>query len=247
MLGRSQNLYLATVIDCYSRRLVGWSIADHMRTELVEDALKAAAATRGSLAGAVFHSDHGSVYTSKDFAKLCAALGVTQSMGAVGSSADNALAESFNATLKREVLQDAATWPDETTCRREVFRWLIRYNTQRRHSHCRHQSPITYETTTPLRSRQRHNPTPCPRPGGKAPHRLGDYSPADPVEGHRRRSGRAYLRRMTSSRASGHTYHPHWAGSPHVRLAAPPRSRSVDVVVGDAGPERPGRPAWWCS
>ena len=96
------------MIDCYSRRLVGWSIADHMRTELVEDALKAAAATRGSLAGAVFHSDHGSVYTSKDYATLCAALGVTQSMGAVGSSADNALAESFNATLKREVLQDAA-------------------------------------------------------------------------------------------------------------------------------------------
>lgn len=145
---RSQNLYLATVIDCYSRRLVGWSIADHMRVELVADALKSAAATRGSLAGAVFHSDHGSVYTSKDYAKLCAALGVTQSMGAVGSSADNALAESFNATLKREVLQDAVTWPDETTCRRQVFKWLIRYNTHRRHSHCRYQSPVTYETTT---------------------------------------------------------------------------------------------------
>ncbi|MGW9828000.1 transposase InsO family protein, partial [Brevibacterium pityocampae] len=62
------NLYLATVIDCYSRRLVGWAIADHMRTDLVADALKAAAATRGSLAGAIFHSDHGSVYTSKAYA-----------------------------------------------------------------------------------------------------------------------------------------------------------------------------------
>ncbi len=60
-LADGSNLYLATVIDCYSRRLVGWAVADHMRTELVEDALKAAAATRGSLAGAVFHSDHGSV------------------------------------------------------------------------------------------------------------------------------------------------------------------------------------------
>ena len=99
------NLYLATVIDCYSRRLVGWAIADHMRTELVEDALKAAAATRGTLKGSVFHSDHGSVYCSKDYAKLCRKLGVTQSMGAVGSSADNALAESFNATMKREVLR----------------------------------------------------------------------------------------------------------------------------------------------
>ena len=140
------NLYLATVIDCYSRRLVGWAIADHMRTSLVEDALKAAAATRGSLAGSIFHSDHGSVYTSKDYAKLCKKLGVTQSMGAVGTSADNALAESFNATLKREVLQDAKTWPDEVACRRQVFKWLTRYNTKRRHSWCRYQSPVAYET-----------------------------------------------------------------------------------------------------
>ncbi len=143
------NLYLATVIDCFSRRLVGWSVADHMRTSLVEDALKAAAATRGSattgLTGAIFHSDHGSVYTSKDYARLCGQLGVTQSMGAIGSSADNALAESFNATLKREVLQDAACWPDELTCRRDVFRWIVRYNTRRRHSWCRYQSPATYE------------------------------------------------------------------------------------------------------
>jgi transposase InsO family protein len=139
------NLYQATVIDCYSRRLVGWAVADHMRTSLVEDALKAAAATRGSLAGAIFHSDHGSVYTSKDYATLCADLGVTQSMGAVGTSADNALAESFNATLKREVLQDDACWADELTCRRQVFRWLTRYNTRRRHTWCGYLSPSTYE------------------------------------------------------------------------------------------------------
>ena len=141
-----RNLYLATVIDCYSRRLAGWAIADHMRTSLVADALKEAAATRGSLTGATFHSDHGSVYTSKDYALLCKRLGVTQSMGSVGTSADNALAESFNATLKREVLQDAACWPDELTCRRQLFKWLTRYNTKRRHSWCRYQSPIAYET-----------------------------------------------------------------------------------------------------
>ena len=116
-----------------------------MRTSLVEDALRAAKATRGSLAGAIFHSDHGSVYTSKDYAKLCTKLGVTQSMGAVGSSADNALAESFNAALKREVLQDAACWADELACRRQVFRWLTRYNTKRRHSWCGYQSPNAYE------------------------------------------------------------------------------------------------------
>ena len=68
-------------------------------------------------------------------------------MGGVGSSADNALAESFNATLKREVLQDRSCWADAVTCRREVFRWLARYNTKRRHSHCRYFSPATYERT----------------------------------------------------------------------------------------------------
>ena len=118
-LADGTNLYLATVIDCFSRRLAGWSIADHMRTELVEDALRAAAVTRGTLTGAIFHTDHGSVYTSKAFAKLCTGLGVTQSMGAVGTSADNALAEAFNATLKRETLASAAAWPDAPTCRRD--------------------------------------------------------------------------------------------------------------------------------
>ncbi len=104
------HLYLATVIDCYSRRLVGWSIAEHMRTDLVADALRAAQRERGTLAGAVFHADHGSQYTSKDYAALCEQLGVLRSMGRVGSSADNALAESFNATLKRETLQGADRW-----------------------------------------------------------------------------------------------------------------------------------------
>jgi transposase InsO family protein len=146
-LASGGNLYLATVIDCCSRRVAGWAIAEHMRTELVTDALKAAAGLRGSLAGAVFHADHGSQYTSKDFAKLCADLGVTQSMGGVGSSADNALAESFNAALKREILQDRSCWPDAASCRREVFRWLARYNTKRRHSRCRHSSPASYERT----------------------------------------------------------------------------------------------------
>jgi transposase InsO family protein len=139
------NLYLATVIDCFSRRLAGWAIAAHMRTDLVADALSAAHGTRGLLAGAIFHTDHGAQYSAKAFAQLCQRLGVIQSMGAVGTSADNALAESFNATLKRETLQGAHAWPDEATCRREVFRWVTRYNTRRRHSYCGQQSPIVYE------------------------------------------------------------------------------------------------------
>jgi len=68
-------------------------------------------------------------------------------MGAVGTSADNALAESFNAALKREVLHDNAHWPDAVTCRREVFGWLTRYNTKRRHFYCRCFSPVNYERT----------------------------------------------------------------------------------------------------
>ena len=80
------NLYLATVIDCFSRRLAGWAIAAHMRTDLVADALSAAHGTRGLLAGAIFHTDHGAQYSSKAFADHCLTLGVTRSMGAVDTS-----------------------------------------------------------------------------------------------------------------------------------------------------------------
>lgn len=139
-----------------------------MRTSLVEDALKAAAATRGTLTAALFHSDHGSVYTSKDYARLCSDLGVTQSMGAVGTSADSSLAESFNATLKREDPQGLNSWRDEITCRRDVFRWLTRYNTRRR-------LLVSLPVPSRLRDRlRRYAPrqprahTPCPRAGGKA-------------------------------------------------------------------------------
>jgi transposase InsO family protein len=125
-LADGSNLYLATVIDCFSPRLAGWAIAEHMRTDLVTDALDAARDTRGSLAGAIFHTDHGAQYSAKSFAGLCQRLGVTQSMGAVGTSADNALAESFNASLKRETLQGAHAWPDQTACRRAVFRGVNR-------------------------------------------------------------------------------------------------------------------------
>ena len=104
------NMYLATVIDCYSRQLTGFAIVDHMRTELVEEALTMARKVRGSLDGAIFHSDHGSVYTSDQYRRLCVRFGVTQSMGAIGTSADNSLAESFNASLKREVLQDESSF-----------------------------------------------------------------------------------------------------------------------------------------
>lgn len=144
-VGDGEFRYLATVIDCFSRRLVGWSLAGHMRTSLVADVLKAASATRGGLAGAVFHSDHGAQCTFREFAGLCAELGVRQSMGTVGTSADNAAAESFNATLKRETLPGARRYDGPTACRHTVFRWATRYNTRRRHSANGQRAPIPYE------------------------------------------------------------------------------------------------------
>lgn len=139
------NMYLATVIDCYSRQLTGFAIADHMRTELVEEALTMARKVRGDLNGAIFHSDHGSVYTSEQYRRLCEQFGVTQSMGAIGTSADNSLAESFNASLKREVLQDESIFASQLACRRDVFRWCTRYNTKRLHSWCGYRSPNAFE------------------------------------------------------------------------------------------------------
>ncbi|ARI56219.1 integrase [Streptomyces sp. S8] len=142
--------YLATVIDLASRRLAGWAIADHMRTDLVTDALAAAIRARGSLAGSIMHTDHGAQYTSRKFAEACRSAGVRRSMSAVGSSADNALAESFNATFKRETLQGRKTSPTEREARLEAFRWLHRYNTRRRHSRLGQRSPIAYENALHL-------------------------------------------------------------------------------------------------
>ena len=145
------NWYLATVIDLHSRKLVGWALADHMRTELVTDALRMAHQVRGNLRGAIFHCDHGSVYCSKAYAEVCESFGVLQSMGGIGSSADNALAESFNASYKRETLAGAAAFPDVAAARRETFRWVNRYNTRRRHSAIGNVAPDVYEKSLTTR------------------------------------------------------------------------------------------------
>ncbi|TGD08365.1 hypothetical protein EB836_17705 [Brevibacterium sp. S111] len=90
-------------------------------------------------------SDHGRQYTSSSFQAMCRRFGVVQSMGRVGSSADNALAESVNAALKRETLQGAKRWVSDLECRREVFRWLVRYNSRRRHSSLGYRAPVDFE------------------------------------------------------------------------------------------------------
>ncbi|MGH2697309.1 MAG: IS3 family transposase, partial [Actinomycetota bacterium] len=125
-------LYLATVIDACSRGLVGWSMADHMRTEICADALNAAALARGRcrFEELIFHSDHGCQYTSGDYKKLCRLLGITQSMGSVGDSYDNAMAESFFASLKRELVDDAH-FSTKKEARTAIFEWIVWYNRER--------------------------------------------------------------------------------------------------------------------
>ena len=93
----------------------------------------------------IFHSDRGSEGGFKELAALCGEFGVVRSRGAVGTSADNAAAESFDASLKRDTLKGAKRWPGARAARLVVFRWVTRYNTRRRHSALGQQSPITYE------------------------------------------------------------------------------------------------------
>lgn len=139
-------LFLATVIDLFSRRVIGWSVAAHMRTSLVADALNMAVATRGGhIDGVVFHSDRGSQYTSADFGDLCAEHGVVQSMGATGVCWDNAAAESFFGTLKRE-LAHRHRWTTRAEARRDLIRWIEGwYNGHRLHSSIDYNSPIEHE------------------------------------------------------------------------------------------------------
>ena len=139
-------LYLAVVLDVFSRRVIGWALATHLRASLVCDALRMAVATRGGrVAGVIFHSDRGCQYTSAEFRALCDAHGVQQSMGKTGVCWDNALAESFFATYKLELIEPA-TWPTRARTRSATVHWLEAvYNRQRRYSAIDMMSPVDYE------------------------------------------------------------------------------------------------------
>jgi putative transposase len=139
-------LYLATVIDAHSRRVIGWAIAEHMRTDLVEQALQMAITLRGELpAKVVFHADRGTQYASAQITAFAAANGITRSMGRTGVCWDNAMAESFFATLKTEFYY-RRVWPTKARAQLEVGAWIEdRYNRRRRHSAIGQISPVEFE------------------------------------------------------------------------------------------------------
>ncbi len=139
-------VYLATVIDAHSRRVIGWAIADHMRTDLIQDALTMALVLRGDRpARVIFHTDRGTQYASAQITAFAAANGITRSMGLTGICWDNALAESFFATLKTEFYY-RRVWPTRARATRDVGAWIEdRYNRHRRHSSIGNVSPADFE------------------------------------------------------------------------------------------------------
>ena len=137
--------YLATVIDLASRRVVGWALADHMRAELVCDALAMAITARRPVAGLIFHSDRGTQYTSVEFRRLLDAHRITQSLSRPRQCWDNAVAESWFATLKLELI-DRQSWPTRAHVRRALFEFIeVFYNRRRLHSSLGYLSPAAYE------------------------------------------------------------------------------------------------------
>jgi putative transposase len=138
-------LYLAVVLDAFSRRVVGWAMADHLRTELVLDALEMALWNRRPSPGLIHHSDHGCQYTSLAFGRRCRQAGMALSMGSVGDCFDNAVAESFFASLECELI-DRSRWRTHTEARMAVFDYIeCFYNPRRRHSALAYLSPVAYE------------------------------------------------------------------------------------------------------
>ena len=139
------KLYLGTVLDLASRRLPGFALSEHHDSALAKAALCMAAAVRGGdVDGVIFHSDKGGEYVGDLFARACDSLGVTQSMGRVGSALDNAAAESFNSTLEHELLS-RRRFATRDQARREVARFIDAYNHRRRHSSCEMLPPVAYE------------------------------------------------------------------------------------------------------
>jgi putative transposase len=139
-------LYLASTIDLASRHLIGWSMSDRHDAGLVCDALQAAVATRGrhTMDGVIMHTDRGAEYTSTAFADTCQRLGARRSMGRTGSCLDNAVAESFFATLKVELV-NRRRFRTRAEARTAIFRWIAWYNQRRLHSSNDYLPPVRWE------------------------------------------------------------------------------------------------------
>ena len=133
--------YLATVIDCATRKVVGWAMGDNYRTPLITAAIEMAARNTALPEGAIFHSDRGSNYTSAEFAAVLGRLGIRQSVGRTGICFDNALAESFNAAVKVERVH-RTVYPTREKARKDIARYIeIRYNRKRLHSALGYRTP----------------------------------------------------------------------------------------------------------
>ncbi len=138
-------LYLVAVQDVFSRRIVGWAMDSHMRTELVLDALQMALAQRRPAPGLIWHTDQGSQFVALAFGQQARRAGIAQSMGSRGDCFDNAVAETFFATLKKELIH-RRSWPDRAELRTEVFDYIEAfYNRRRRHTALGMISPVAYE------------------------------------------------------------------------------------------------------
>ncbi len=141
-------LYLVAVHDVFSRRIVGWAMDSHMRTELVLDALEMALARRRPAPGLVWHTDQGSQFVSLAFGQKARAAGIAQSMGSRGDAYDNAVAETFFATLKKELIH-RRSWPAKSELRTEVFEFIeVFYNRRRRHSTLGYVHPPTRRSSS---------------------------------------------------------------------------------------------------
>lgn len=138
-------LYLAFILDVYSRRVVGWAMEDHLGTEIVVDALRMAVWRRKPAPGLVHHSDQGVQYTSLSFSERLKEVGIKPSMGRTGTALDNAMAESFVSTLKAELVSNLE-FPTRQAARTAIFEYLETfYNTRRLHSALGYRSPADFE------------------------------------------------------------------------------------------------------
>jgi putative transposase len=176
------RLHLASVLDIFSRRVVGFALSEHHDAQLAYGALAMAVAVRGGqVAGVILHTDQGSEYTARAFRQACHRLGIRQSMGRPGSALDNAAIEAWHSTLEFE-LRSRESFATKAMARTRVAAWIDEYNRDRRHSALGMQSPITYELAhaRPTRS------APAPSPGGMT------RAPAGPRGGMKHQKGSGF-------------------------------------------------------